>query len=176
MRPMWQRAAGVSRATVDTVIGPECIVRGRLEGRGIIRIEGRFEGEIDTEGDVIIGEAGELVANVCARDVLLGGRVRGDVRATGRLEILHTGRLEGDINARQLIVAEGAVFSGKCETFEAYGEDTRPVVAQVVVAEPVAPRSTAVTTRAPQVLDGQRAEELRTRLRAVSVTAGPRSE
>ncbi|HVB10753.1 MAG TPA: polymer-forming cytoskeletal protein [Bacillota bacterium] len=176
---MWQRAAGGARAAVDTVIGPGCVVHGRLEGHGIIRIEGRLEGEIDTEGDVIVGEAGELLANVSARDLLLGGRLQGDVRTVGKLEILSTGRLEGDISARQLIIAEGAVFSGKCETFEVYGSDTRPVVPQVVVAEAGQPRGSAVSVRAAreaQVLDGQRAEELRTRLRAVSVTAGHRAE
>lgn len=174
---VWQRGAAGKAAAVDTVIGPQCVVRGRLEGCGIIRVEGRFEGDIATEGDVIVGEAGEVHASVSARDILVGGLIRGDVQATGRLEILGTGRLTGDINARNLVIAEGAVFTGRCETATAIGPDTRPIVSApaVVAVESEAPRAAATAvaprTKEAMVPDPQRSEELRSRLRAVTAVA-----
>lgn len=171
---MWQKAAGPRSGAVDTVIGPQCVMRGRLEGCGIVRVEGRFEGEIATEGDVIVGEAGELVANVRARDILVGGLIRGDVHAAGKLEILTTGRLAGDINARQLVIAEGAVFTGRCETVEAIGPDSPSVVAHVVPepAPPMpAPPAPSKAREGQAGSEGARGEELRSRLRAVSAMA-----
>jgi len=164
---MWQKTAGARGAAVDTVIGPQCVVRGRLEGSGIVRVQGRFEGEIATEGDVIVGEEGELVANVRARDVLVGGQIRGDVQATGKLELLASGRLAGDVNARQLVIAEGAVFTGRCETVEAIGPDSPPLVPRpgVEAVPPPRPREAVMAA------DPVRGEELRTRLRAVSALA-----
>lgn len=176
---MWQKGLAGKGAAVDTVIGPQCVVRGRLEGCGIIRVEGRFEGEIATEGDVIVGEAGEIQANIAARDVLVGGLIRGDVQASGRLEILGTGRVSGDINARNLIIAEGAVFTGRCETATAVGADTRPIMAaRAAVMEPDGPRAAVVMTRGKEAAspDTQRSDELRSRLRAVTATATPRTE
>ena len=177
---MWQKGPVGKGAAVDTVIGPQCVVRGRLEGSGIIRIEGRFEGEVATEGDVIVGEAGELLANVSARDILVGGLIRGDVHASGRLEILGTGRLTGDVNARNLVIAEGAVFTGRCETTTAIGPETKPIVVAPAVAEPEATRpATAVVQARGKDLslpEAQRSEELRSRLRAVTAVASPHAD
>ena len=122
---MFRRAT--SQDIVDTVVGKSTELRGRLSGTGSVQVEGRFQGEIDVEGDVIIGEDGHVVADVRARDVVIAGHVQGDVKATGRVELLQSAKLYGDMHARQLIVAEGAVFKGACATeVDADGSRAQP--------------------------------------------------
>lgn len=99
---------------VETLIGSECNFEGRLESQGAIRIEGRFEGEIKTESDVIVGEKGRTQANIEAANLFLAGQLQGNVVVSGRLEIASTGRLEGDVWAQVISIEPGGFFQGYC--------------------------------------------------------------
>lgn len=101
-----------------------------------MHIAGRFQGEVDVEGDVVVGETGSLVANIKARDVVVAGSVQGDVHAGGRVELLASAHLYGDIRARQLVVAEGAVFRGACTTEAEESEpETAPAHAVTIASQ-----------------------------------------
>ncbi|MGE5572505.1 MAG: bactofilin family protein [Bacillota bacterium] len=100
---------------VDTIIGKDTRIEGRLEAAGTIRIDGRIDGEIEADGDVVIGEPGRLVASVHARNITIAGEVQGNVYAEGRLEIVPTGKLYGDVKVAVLAIEDGAVFKGSCE-------------------------------------------------------------
>lgn len=97
---------------IETIIGRNTQFKGTISGAGNIRIDGSMEGEIDGEGNVIVGEMGEVVANVKARNILISGTIRGNVQAVEKLEILNSGKLYGDVTASILSVSEGAMFKG----------------------------------------------------------------
>jgi cytoskeletal protein CcmA (bactofilin family) len=100
---------------IDTLIGKEASMKGKLEAKGIIRIEGAFEGEIHTASDLIVGEKALVVANIRCRNATLGGRVEGNVNAENKLDIRTNGILIGDIKALILTIEDGAYFEGNCK-------------------------------------------------------------
>jgi cytoskeletal protein CcmA (bactofilin family) len=100
---------------LDTIVGRETEFKGVLTSSGIIRIDGRVEGEVIHKGDIAIGETGTVNASIKARNVTIAGTVTGNVDAAGRLELLPTARLFGDITVSALVISEGAVFRGGSE-------------------------------------------------------------
>ncbi len=98
----------------SSVIGRDTEFKGVLKDKENIRIDGKFEGEIQTEGSVIIGEEAVVRANITAKAVDIGGKVIGDINCEGRVELFSSGSLEGKIRASDLTIAEGAFFNGEC--------------------------------------------------------------
>lgn len=104
----------VSNTKVETIIGPGTIIEGDIKSTGMVRVEGKCTGDIITDGAVIIGEGAYINGNITAGNVSLGGRVEGNVRCSGVLEIMLKGALIGDVDAMELSIQKGAVFNGKC--------------------------------------------------------------
>ena len=100
---------------IETVIGSSVSLTGSLKAEGTIRIDGLFEGEIETAADVVIGRSGKVLANIKAQNVLVAGAVKGNITAVARLEIVSTGRVWGDIDVAALFVEEGGVFHGNSQ-------------------------------------------------------------
>ena len=98
----------------NSVIGKNTEFKGVLKDKENVRIDGKFEGEIQTEGMVIIGEDAVVQANITAKAVDIGGKVIGDINCAGRVELFSSGSLEGKIRASDLTIAEGAFFNGEC--------------------------------------------------------------
>ncbi len=84
-----------------------------------LRINGKFEGSLDTKGNLIIGEDAAVKANIIGEKVTVSGMVKGDIRATDTVKLLSSARVAGNIEAPKLSIEEGAVFNGKCRTAEA---------------------------------------------------------
>lgn len=98
-----------------TIIGKDTVVAGTLQGDGPLRIDGSVQGEVDIEGDVIVGESAVLEASVKGKNIQIAGRVIGGITAAGCLEIMASGVVEGDVIVQTLQVAHGAVFHGSCK-------------------------------------------------------------
>lgn len=107
-----KKSSNTLNEDIETIIGRNTQFKGTISGEGNIRIDGNLEGEISSGGNVIVGEMGEVIANVKARNILISGVVRGNVEVTEKLEILNSGKLYGDVSAAILSVSEGAVFKG----------------------------------------------------------------
>ena len=74
-----------------------------------------MEGDITTQGDVVIGESGKVKLDLKARNITIAGRFDGCLEAEGKLEIRGSGVILGSVKANGLIVDDGAVFSGNME-------------------------------------------------------------
>jgi len=103
----------VSAEKIETIIGPTADFNGHLKSDGGVRIDGTFEGLVETAGNVIVGENAKVLADVTARNVSVAGTVKGNITANGRLEILPTGRVWGDIHVSSFLIDEGGVFRGQ---------------------------------------------------------------
>ncbi|MCD6419963.1 MAG: polymer-forming cytoskeletal protein, partial [Synergistetes bacterium] len=77
---------------METVIGNNTIIKGEIDSTGTVRIDGRVEGKIKTDGDVIIGGDGEVKADIFSKNVVIGGKVEGNIEAKDRLEVSSTGK------------------------------------------------------------------------------------
>lgn len=102
----------VGSTDIETIIGRNTSFKGTVSGDGNIRIDGKLEGEITVSGVVVIGEQGEVTANIKATDVLISGSIKGNIDVREKLEITGTGKLYGDVKASVLSISEGAVFRG----------------------------------------------------------------
>ncbi len=98
---------------VTSVLGPGINWTGNLGGKGGIRIEGTFEGEIAIRGLVVIGETGRLTCKTLkANNVIVAGAVKGNITAE-KLEIRSTGRVWGDVVTTAFSTEEGAFLRGQ---------------------------------------------------------------
>jgi cytoskeletal protein CcmA (bactofilin family) len=97
---------------IENVVGRSCTVKGDLFAEGAFRVDGTIEGSVESKASVVVGESGAVKGNVKAVDVLVAGKICGNVCSTGHLDIMSTGVIEGDIEAKSLRVETGGVFAG----------------------------------------------------------------
>ncbi|MFY9485454.1 MAG: polymer-forming cytoskeletal protein [Bacillota bacterium] len=126
-------SSGHQNRRITTIIGDDTQISGSITSSGVVRIDGRFEGDIHTETDVVVGERGYLKARVEAAGMSVAGEVHGDLHLSGRLEILATGKVFGEIRVSALAIEEGGVFKGKCDMGKPDGENDEPVYRQIEV-------------------------------------------
>jgi cytoskeletal protein CcmA (bactofilin family) len=101
-------------AEITTILGAGASFEGKLTYEGAVRIDGRFSGEIVTDGALLVGPGAEVRATVRAGSVIIEGRVYGDVVATKALDLRASGRLVGNLTTPSLAVERGAVLEGQC--------------------------------------------------------------
>lgn len=101
-----------SRDGAVTILTSGCHFTGKLYCRGASRIGGKIDGQIISEGLLIIEEEAVITAEVKAEEAIIQGKVVGKLHATGRVELCASSRFDGDIVTPVLIVREGAQFNG----------------------------------------------------------------
>ena len=106
-------AAG-AKTKVSTVLGAGTVFDGNFKASDTVRVDGTVNGNCTCEQEMILGPEGLVKGNVSARNIIISGRVDGDIASLGKLEILSTGKVAGNITARSLVIDEGASFDGKC--------------------------------------------------------------
>lgn len=79
-----------------------------------IRINGKFEGILETKGNLTVGQTAVILADIVGDNIIIGGRVKGKLTAKERLTLLPTAIVEGDIYPAKLNIAEGAILEGRC--------------------------------------------------------------
>lgn len=98
---------------IETVIGPNTNFRGRLVCDGSVRIDGMCEeGIIETLGNIVVGPQAKVAADLIAENVSVSGAVTGNIKATGRLEILSTGKVWGNVDVGSFLLDEEGFFRG----------------------------------------------------------------
>ena len=91
---------------------------GKVSFKDTVRIDGRFEGEIQSENTLIVGETGAIAANISSETVVLSGEVHGDVEARTLLHLHKTARLTGNVKTKSLVIEEGAAFNGQVQMID----------------------------------------------------------
>ena len=90
-------------------------IKGTIKFDKVLKIEGKFEGEMVTnEGELIVGKTGAVKANVKVKNATIEGRLDGNVFAAEKVELKQKAQLIGDLQARTLVIEEGVVFVGQC--------------------------------------------------------------
>lgn len=102
----------VNGESKSTVIARDDVLNGRLQIKGGAQILGTFSGQIDCDGDLMIGPEAHVDADIRGARVTISGYMRGNVTAISRLKITSSGRLEGDARVGALVVLEGGVHHG----------------------------------------------------------------
>ena len=95
-----------------SIIAAGMKITGDVETSGVIKIEGSLQGTVRNARQVLLGRQGEVKGDINAKEVVLGGRVDGNVRGTERVEVQGTSTINGDIHTRSIAVAEGGKING----------------------------------------------------------------
>ncbi len=104
----------VTTTTSDqATIGKSLVIKGEVTGSESLYIDGRVEGSINLSGNrVTIGRNGVVAANISAREIVVLGKVRGNLTASDRVDIRSDGSLTGDVVAARISIEDGAFFKG----------------------------------------------------------------
>jgi len=94
-------------------VGERLAIKGEISGEGDLELLGRFEGSINVVGTVVVREGAEVDADIAASTILVGGRVRGNLTATGRVEILPQGAVTGNLKGGSFSARDGASVKGE---------------------------------------------------------------
>jgi cytoskeletal protein CcmA (bactofilin family) len=106
-------AAGAVPAGEQATIGKSLVIKGEVSGSESLYIDGKIEGAINLPGNrVTVGRNGQVAANIMAREVVVLGKVRGNVHASDRVDIRSEGSLTGDVIAARISIEDGAFFKG----------------------------------------------------------------
>ena len=100
---------------LNALLGKGSQFEGKLIFEGTVRIDGKFRGEIHSEGKLMVGEHGDIEGELWVDSAVISGRVKGNINAKGKLELQPPARIEGTIVTPVLVVQEGAVFDGQCQ-------------------------------------------------------------
>ncbi len=114
---MWRRkenSSGPDQASTS-VIDKGCELEGRFTFAGKLILNGKLQGTINSPGTLLVGETGQVQAEVQVGTVIVSGEIKGNIIARDRVEILSTGRVFGDIVTPVLVLEEGVVFDGHCK-------------------------------------------------------------
>ena len=95
-----------------TLLAKGVLLKGEIHVEGTVRIDGRLDGEIQTKGQVIIGEDGLVQGMIMAGTVISSGRIKAKVIATERIQLLKTATLIGEVHTPMLIMEGGAKLQG----------------------------------------------------------------
>ena len=100
-------------AADQATIGKSLVVKGEVTGSESLYIDGKVEGAINLPGNrVTVGRNGQVSANISAREVVVLGKVRGNINASDRVDIRSEGSLTGDVIAQRISIEDGAFFKG----------------------------------------------------------------
>ena len=136
--PVARPAAPPAAASGDqATIGKGLMVKGEITGSESLFIDGKVEGAINLPGNrVTVGRNGQVAASISAREIVVLGKIRGNVTASDRVDIRSEGALTGDVSAARISIEDGAFFKG--------GIDIRKPEAKAAAG------TTAQTTQAAQ--------------------------
>jgi cytoskeletal protein CcmA (bactofilin family) len=128
--PQPEEELSVPAARVTSVLGSGIAWHGAIRGKGGVRVEGAFEGDITLEGMLVVGETGRVTCeHVHAETVIVAGALRGDVTAK-KVEIRKSGRVWGDVITESFSTEEGAFLRGQIQMEESVdlglGTDAEP--------------------------------------------------
>ena len=113
--PAARPVTGGSQAAAgeQATIGKSLVIKGEVSGSESLYIDGKIEGTINLAGNrVTVGRNGQVSANITAREIVVLGKVRGNMTASDRVDIRSEGSLTGDVAAQRISIEDGAFFKG----------------------------------------------------------------
>ncbi len=100
---------------VHTMVGADATLEGNINLDGGLIVYGKIQGDVSTKGPVRIAKTAEVVGNIIASDIQIGGVINGNITVNDRIVLSNQSTVNGDMIYRRLYIEEGAKFSGRCD-------------------------------------------------------------
>lgn len=134
----------------QATLGRTLVIKGEVSGAEALYIDGRVEGKISLPGNrVTIGRNGQVAANISAKELVIMGKVQGNVECADRLDIRSEGSLTGDVVTHRISVEDGAILKGGVEV---RAQETKDQKAQTQVQTKAAEASKPAAPEAPKTM------------------------
>jgi cytoskeletal protein CcmA (bactofilin family) len=112
----------------NCIIGEGSIFEGRFYVNGSILIEGKFQGDIRTDDQLIVGPTGKVKTDIQARKVTIAGTLIGNISASEEVTLVHTGKVLGNITTPKLVVEPGVITEGKVSITSGQVDEARKII------------------------------------------------
>jgi cytoskeletal protein CcmA (bactofilin family) len=113
-------ARDIKEGRLSGFVGHGTTLTGETQFHAMLRVDGHLVGSVSSEaGTLIIGNNGQVDANISVAAAMVNGEVRGDILATEKLQLGRTARVMGNISSPRLIIEEGAILEGSCSMLKA---------------------------------------------------------
>src|SRR6201984_1382668 len=130
--------------TEQATIGKSLVIKGEVTGSESLYIDGRVEGSVNLPGNrVTVGRNGQVQANINAKEVVVLGKVKGNVTASDRVDIRNEGSLGGDVTCQRISIEDGAWFKGSIDIRKPGQKEMNGAAKETPITE--APRMTTAT-------------------------------
>lgn len=96
-------------------LGKDTVLEGKISFKGVLRLDGKFDGEIFERGTLIVGETAIVKGKFDVNTIVIHGLVEGEIYARERVEIHSTGKLYGNLITPIITINEGGIFEGHCK-------------------------------------------------------------
>lgn len=100
--------------SINTIIGLGSAVSGDVHANGFIRVDGDIDGNLESTGNIIIGDKARINGNINALSITIGGIVLGNIYAPNGIKLLSTSAVIGNISTKNLEIEENVIFHGHC--------------------------------------------------------------
>lgn len=107
-------ALKIDDISINTIIGKGSSITGNLRINGFVRLDGDINGNLETDGNIIIGDGARIKGDVKAKAVIVGGIVVGNILAQESIKLLSDSAVLGDIISRKVQIEDKATFHGHC--------------------------------------------------------------
>ena len=102
-------------SSIKAYLGVDAAFKGTLSFEGTVRIDGKFEGQVHTNDTLIVGETGDVIADIEAGTVICKGRMKGTIVASKKIEMHPSSKIKGNVQTPALSIELGAVLDGNCD-------------------------------------------------------------
>ena len=146
-----KRRGATAHDSAVTILTSNCRFNGKLYCKGASRIGGKIEGQVISEGLLIIEGEAEVKANIIVDEVIVQGQINGTLQAHKRVELRETSKFQGEIVSPALIIREGAQFDGRAAMSNDNLEPAKQVTDDNTVEPQLSPNNEPSNRRIPDV-------------------------
>jgi len=116
---------------INAFLGKGTEFDGKLVFDGIVRLDGKFKGEIISKDTLVIGESATVQAEIQVDTIIISGKIKGNIHAKNRVEVHAPGRVYGNINTPVLVLEEGVIFEGSCSMEKKVASDQKSHLSEI---------------------------------------------
>ena len=111
----WRSSSSLTDKAATSVIDTGCEISGHIRFVGTLVLNGKFEGELVSADTLLVGEKGDVEAEIQVGTAIVSGQIKGNIIAHERVELRGSARIFGDIRSPILILEEGVTLDGHCQ-------------------------------------------------------------
>jgi cytoskeletal protein CcmA (bactofilin family) len=110
--------SGVDETNITTVLAEDLSIKGTMQFKDPVMIKGTFEGEIESEGMLVVGPTAKVNATISTMTLVSHGDIEGDVTASEQVVLKNTAAHKRDITTPNIVIESGSMFNGSCNTMK----------------------------------------------------------